>query len=144
MLYFLKDLLKQDTLVKVVWVPIDIWVSQSKLYLCNILSTWKFCLYPVIKKQTKRKPLGKFIFSYRVWRQIALTSAFTSRKSPYISWVVNKFYSRQMVQHIHKQYIAIQGSLLLPIKSIMKQYMMYFLQIEKLHKNHRIFLSTYW
>lgn len=46
-------------------------------------------------------------------------SGFIPIKSPYISWVFNKFHSRQMVQHsyiyTHKKYIAIQSSLLLLI-----------------------------
>lgn len=81
----------------VIWVPIDISVSKSKHYLYSINSV---CL----PSSPPKKPNQ----SIDVWegRRVG-QSAFRSIKSPYRSWVVNRWYSTHT--YIHQENRATWG-----------------------------------
>lgn len=101
---------KQDTWANIVWVPIDIPVGRQAKNVTYIA----FCMHENIvripfmarktttKQNQKKKTSGEIGLEFTEVTSDCPVCFYI--KSPYISWVVNKFHSRQVVRHtyIHK------------------------------------------
>lgn len=143
LLYFLKDLFKQNTWANVIWVPIDISVgksvSQNFIYIAFCMHENSVHIPPSLKK---KKPLEKFVWSYRVTSDCPV--CFNIYKKP-----LYKLSSQQISQqtsgtaYIYTQ--VIHSNPRQPIAAYYKlswnnawfffHHFFFFLQMQKLYKN---------